>query len=281
MKKCLSVILVLLIAGILCPSGLMAEDVMTQAEEVVEQVQEAIPQVEEAAPQAAPVDVFTQADALLEAESVENCKKALDMCLGVIDKHANDYRANWITAKAFREYANEVKKTERAGWEEICKVNGKKGMAYAEKAMALEPDRPEGYYWYGMNVGSYSDGVSILTALREGLKNKTQDSFETAYKLDKTYDKSGPVIALGRFWQVLPWPLRDRDKSLEYYREYQKMGFYNDPETVEGRIYLAELLIDMGGRKNKAEAKQLLNEALDISQDRYWRKQAKAHLANL
>ncbi len=274
MKNWLSGLGIVLAVFVLCLPNSMAEEGVTQAEE-------AVTQIEKAVPQAKPVDVFTQADALLEDESLENAKKALDMCKAAIDKYPDDYRANWITAKAYREYGNEAKMAGLDGWEEVCKVNGKKGMAYAEKAISLDPKKPDGHYWYGMSVGIYSDGVSILTALREGLKDKTQTSFETAYKLDKNYDKSGPVIALGRFWQVLPWPLRDRDKSLEYYREYQKMGFYNDPETVEGRIYLAELLLDMDRKKNKEEAKKLLNEAVDLADRQYWKKKAQDLLADL
>ena len=43
-------------------------------------------------------------------------------------------------------------------------------MHYAQKAIDLEPNKPEGYYYYGLSVGIYADGVSVLTALREGLK---------------------------------------------------------------------------------------------------------------
>jgi hypothetical protein len=38
-------------------------------------------------------------------------------------------------------------------------------MKYAQKAGELDPAKPEGYYYYGLNVGIYSDGVSIFTAL--------------------------------------------------------------------------------------------------------------------
>ena len=99
---------------------------------------------------------------------------------------------------------------------------GKKGMGYAQKAIDMQPDKPNGYYWYGVNVGIYSDGVSILTALKEGLKDKTQNSFEKAYQLDKMYEEAGAILALGRFWYVLPWPLNDKELSEKYYREYQK-----------------------------------------------------------
>ena len=123
----------------------------------------------------------------------------------------------------------------------------------------MEPEGVEGYYYYGLSVGIYSDGVSILTALSEGLKNKTQDSFEKAYQIDKRYNKGGPILSLGRFWTVLPWPLDDEDKALAYFREFQMAGFLDDSD--EGQVYMAELLIDIGGKENEAEARRLLETA--------------------
>ena len=144
------------------------------------------------------------------------------------------------------------------GFKEICAEYGKKGMETAQKAIDLQPGKPEGHYYYGLSVGVYSDGVSILTALKEGLKDKTQSSFEKVYEIDKNWNKAGAMIALGRFWMVLPWPMKDKKKSLKYLREYQQTEWFKD--GPEGPMYLAELLIDMGGKKNKAEAKTLLEE---------------------
>jgi TPR repeat protein len=93
----------------------------------------------------------------------------------------------------------------------------------------------------------------------EGLKDKTQKSFEKTYQLNKMYEEGGPMIALGRFWQVLPWPMRDRKKSLKYYREYQATKFFAD--NIEVHVYLGELLIQIGGKENKAEAKGYLEKA--------------------
>ncbi len=229
---------------------------------------------------APPVDALAAADELIDKGGLENCKQAYDICMKAVAENPDSYKANWMSAMACREYGNEVKKSEKAGWEDFCKEYGKKGMEFAEKAVQLDPKKPEGHYWYGMNVGIYSDGVSILTALREGLKNKTQSSFEATYNIDKTYDKGGPIVALGRFWQVLPWIAGgDKDKAEKYYREFQKSKFYGNPDGVEFNIYFAELLMD--SRKTKKEAKALLLDVPKISNDPYWNKKAKAMLKDL
>jgi hypothetical protein len=70
----------------------------------------------------------------------------------------------------------------------------------------------------------------------------------------------------------LPWPLRDRKKSLTYYREYQQTQYF--ATNTEAQLFLAELLIQLGGEKNKAEAKGYVEQALQ-SEDPYFRDWAK------
>jgi len=115
----------------------------------------------------------------------------------------SDYSANWMAAKACRLYGDEMVTQKSEGWKDKAKVAARDGMKYGDLATRLDPKSPEGWYWYGLNVGTYSDCVSMLTALGEGLKGKTLKSFETAYAIDKMLDNGGPILALGRFWQVL------------------------------------------------------------------------------
>ncbi len=150
-----------------------------------------------------------------------------------------------------REYGKEAKRQRIEGWKEICARHGKEGMKYAQGAMEQEPGKTEGFYFYGLSVGIYSDGVSILTALAEGLKKKTQNGFEKAYELDKMYDEAGPILALGRFWAVVPWPFKDKKKALKFYREYQRTQYFAKKD--EGKVYLAELLLHLRRKENKAD----------------------------
>ena len=147
-----------------------------------------------------------------------------------------------------------------------------------KKPSSLDPNKPDGHYYYGLNVGIYSDGVSIFTALAEGLKDKTQTSFEKTYEIDKMYKEAGPMLSLGRFWAVLPWPMRDRKKSLQYYREYQATQYFAD--NLEAHFYIGEVLYQIGGDENKAEAKGLLEKAAK-SEDPFFRDKAKELLTKI
>lgn len=268
-------------AEVVSEVGDAAEEIAADAKEMISEGKDAVEEAVETAKEAVtppPADPLDIAVDLIKEGTLESRKKALDLCLEAVKMAPENYRANWMAARACREYANTVKRSERQGWEEVCKEYGKKGMNYAEKATQINPDGVEGFYWYGTSVGIYSDGTGIMTALKEGLKNKTQENFETAYKIDKMYSKGGPIIALGRFWYVLPWPLNDKDKSMEYFREFQKTKFYHDPETVEFNVYFSELL--MGSRRTKDEARALLQDVAKLSDDPYWNKKAKELLAD-
>ncbi|MFC1883378.1 tetratricopeptide repeat protein [Thermodesulfobacteriota bacterium] len=221
-------------------------------------------------------DYLTEADEYFSKGKIEDYKKAIELYLEALKKNPESYEINWKLARAYRWYGEESKRQGIDGWKEICAKYGKIGMKYGEKAISLNPDGVEGHYFYGLNVGIYSDGVSIVTALREGLKGKTQSSFEKAYELDKTYNTSGPTVALGRFWFVLPWPLNDKKKAHKYLREANKA----EPDNIDGRLYLGELLMDLGGKRNKAEARALL-ESVAESDIKYYRDKASALLSEM
>ncbi len=223
-------------------------------------------------------DYLAEADSLYNQGGIENFKRSIDLYSKVSENSPGYYEAVWKSARACREYGNEAKKKNLRGWKDICAEYGKMGMHYALKAIEIEPGKADGHYYYSLSVGTYSDGVSILTALREGLKNKTQQSLERSYELDKMYNDAGPMLSLGRFWAVLPWPLRDRKKALKFYREYQATPYF--VKNMEARVFFAELLIELGGKQNIAEAKGHLEKATQ-SDNAYYKKQALRFLADL
>jgi len=223
-------------------------------------------------------DELAEADRLFALGGLENFQKSIPIYAKAAAQDPGGFEANWKCARAHREYANQAKRQEVADWKKICAEHGKAGMQYAQKAIDLQPDKPDGYYYFGVNVGIYSDGVSIVTALAEGLKDQTQSSFEKAYAIDKNYRQGGPMLSLGRFWTVLPWPLHDRPKALAYFREYQKAGFFD--ANVEAHLFLSELLIKMGGEANQAEAKKDLEKAAQSS-DSYYKNWAARLLAEI
>jgi hypothetical protein len=193
------------------------------------------------------------------AGSIPALKATADAAVTAALAAPGDYAANWKAAKALRDWGDEAVKQEIAGYKDIAKSAGKDGMKFGEIATKLKPAGIEGWYYYGLSVGTYSDGVSILTALAEGLKGKTQKGFETAYATDKSFDTGGPILALGRFWQVLPGIAgRDMKKAEQLFNEYIAMFGTNKDASSDVWYFRGLLYKDTG---KAAEARSDLQKA--------------------
>ncbi len=219
-------------------------------------------------------DYLAAADGVYDQGGLENYKKSIDLYLKAVQAQPESYEANWKCARAYREYCEQSIMNDVQGWKQICKTYAKEGMKYGEKAIELNDKSVEGHYFYGLSVGNYADGVSILKALKEGLKGKTQKAFEKAYEIDKMYEEAGPILAIGRFWSVLPWPLKKRKKAISYFQEAYKF-FPDDPQLL---VYYGEILMEK--KKDRSEAKKMLDKAV-ASGDSYYSKVAMALLAKL
>lgn len=214
----------------------------------------------------------------LEAEGgLDNLKQAVQLYRQAAEENPQSYAARWEGARACRETAEQAKLREVEDWKDICAEYGKQGMELAKEAMELRPEGVEGHYYYGVCVGSYSDGVSIFTALGEGLKGKTQKHLKKAYELDKRFNDATPAMALGRFYEVLPWLAgRDKDKALEYYREALRLMPEESPYRPKLHVYAGGLMLDLGEDEQKAG--QLLREAAE-SDDPHYSEKARELLA--
>jgi hypothetical protein len=231
-----------------------------------------------AGPAVAAGNALVEADAHYAAGGIADLEASLPLYAQARQAMPEHYETLWKSARAHRDLGNRVKQTQRPDWEAVCQEQGKIAMQLAEQAIALAPDKVEGHYYYGLSVGIYSDGVSIFTALSEGLKGKTQKSFEKAYAFDRQYNRAGPILSLARFWSVLPWPMQDKKKALAYFREYEQTGFL--ASSAEGQVYFGELLIKLGGADHEAEARRWLELAVQAPEP-YFADWARRLLAKL
>ncbi len=191
---------------------------------------------------------------MLSAETLASLKADADAATKAALAAPTNYEANWKAAKAWRLYGDKAVVDKVSGYKAIAEKSGQEGLKFGEIAQKINPKGVEGWYYYGLCVGTYSDGVSIITAIRKGFKGKTQKAFETAYALNKSFDDCGPILSLGRFWQVLPGIAgRDREKAEKLFNEYIKMMASNKDINMDVYFYRGELYKDMG-KKDLAKA---------------------------
>jgi tetratricopeptide (TPR) repeat protein len=116
---------------------------------------------------------------------------------------------------------------------------GKRGVEWAEKAIAADPTRVEGHFTYMVNLGEYGKGMSIVTALAKGLGGKFEASAKKTISLNPNYDHGSPFRAYGRYWFKLPWPKYSAKKAEANYMASLRIA----PRASRSHFYLAELYI--------------------------------------
>jgi hypothetical protein len=133
---------------------------------------------------------------------------------------------------------------------------GKSAWDAAERAVQLKGSDVRGHYYGAIGLGLYSEGVGILTALREGLEGKFRDFAQAALRLDKDFLDGAPQMVWGRYFFKLPWPKRDVRKSIEVLTACVQ----EHPRNLRAKLYLAQAL-DADAKKD--ESNQLVQEVID------------------
>jgi len=154
------------------------------------------------------------------------------------------------------------------------------GMDAARKAVAMQPARPDGYFWLAANMGGFAE----IKGIRAGLKYRTpiRQNIEKVLALDPGFQKGSGDRALGRWYFKVPGLFGGSNRKSE---EHLRRSLRYHPQSIASRYFLAETYEDMG---RKADAVLLLHEieALGVDpdwapEDREFKQKARALLAKL
>lgn len=196
-----------------------------------------------------------------EAKTADLYLKAFTLAAKAADMQPNSYEANWKATQRARCYCGQIKWFMTGDWRKECARVSRLGMKYAQRAIELEPRRVEGHFWYASLLGSYSDGVSIVTAFKEGIKNKVQTAMETSYRIDPAYWDHSIYLALGEFWYLLPWPLKNSGKARDFLEKYMQRVPASADNIEEGWYFLGKILLESKDAKSKERGRQYLTKA--------------------
>lgn len=204
-----------------------------------------------------PQELIKQADELYnEMRNMETAKEALALYRKALLEAENRYEAYWKIARMlyFVGSHTEDKKTRQNTFSQ--------GVYHAEKAVALEPEKPDAYYWRGVCNGKYGETRGVLKSL--SLVKPIKADMNKVLELDRSYEDGGADRVLGRvFFKVPGFAGGSKDKSLEHLQKSKELG----PEDALTRIYLAETLLD---KKMVEEAKAELDYVLSMPDDPRW-----------
>jgi tetratricopeptide (TPR) repeat protein len=133
---------------------------------------------------------------------------------------------------------------------------------YGEKAVELEPEKPDGHYWLGVNHGKVGETRGVLKSL--SLVKPIKNAMNKVIELQRSYEDGGPDRVLGRVFFKLPgFAGGDKKKSLEHLLKSKEYG----PEDALTRIYLAETYLAL---KEKDKAREELDYVLNMESDNRW-----------
>lgn len=131
---------------------------------------------------------------------------------------------------------------------------GAEAAGLARSAIAIDGKRVEGHYYAALGIGIYCQGVGVLTILRERRDREFAQALDRALTIDPFFDRGGPLLAQGRYYYELPWPMRDLGKAIASFRRVLERF----PDRRRGRLFLVEALLKDGQPADaRAELDQL------------------------
>ena len=198
-----------------------------------------------------------QADQLYsEMKDMATAKEAEALYLKSIGMTGSNYEALWRMSRILYYIGEHTeKKKEKKGIFD-------RGVYYAEKAIELEPEKPDGHYWLGVNHGKVGETRGVLKSL--SLVKPIKNAMNKVIELERSYEDGGPDRVLGRVYYKLPgFAGGNKKKSLEHLLKSKEYG----PNDAVTRVYLAETYLAL---KEKEKAREELEHVLNMESDVRW-----------
>jgi hypothetical protein len=137
-----------------------------------------------------------------------------------------------------------------------------KGIDAGQKAVALQPGRPEGHFWIAANMGALAESFGVRAGLK--YRKPIKDELETVLRTDPQFQQGSADRALGRWYAKVPGLFGGSDTLAE---EHLRASLKYNPNNTASHFFLAELLLD---NKRKDDARAELQKVLDAPLDPEW-----------
>ena len=202
-------------------------------------------------------ELIAQADELyLGMRDMATAEKARDLYMKARDLAENKYEPFWKLSRILY-YIGDNSESNKDK-----KVIFSQGIYYAERAVALEPEKPDGHYWLGVNYGVYGEARGVLKSLF--LVDDIKREMNKVVELDRSYEEGGPDRVLGRMYFKLPgFAGGSKNKSVEHLLKSLEYG----PQDPLTRYYLADTYL---AQKEVEKARTELEFILNMEPDDRW-----------
>lgn len=187
--------------------------------------------------------------------NLASARRASEIWSGELKTNPSLFGSAWKLARVNYWLGGHAPDAERRGF-----LEG--GIEAARKAIALQPNAPEGHFWLAANMGTLAESFG----LRAGLKYRgpVKQELETVLKLNPSFMNGSADRVLGRWYYRVPGLFGGSDTKAE---QHLRTSLKYDENSTVSHYFLAELLIDSG---RKAEARAELQKIIDAPIDPEW-----------
>lgn len=202
-------------------------------------------------------ELVAQADGMLMSlADMDTAKDILAKYETAAETMGNTYDLNWKMSRILYHIGNHT--ADKKMQQDIFS----QAIVLAEKAIALEPEKPDGHFWLAVNNGKFGESKGVMKSL--GLVKPIKESLNKVIQLDRAYEEGGADRVLGRvFFKVPGIAGGDKDQSLVHLLKSLEYG-PNDPMTLlyTGETYLALDQVD--------KAREALDKVIAMEDDGLW-----------
>jgi tetratricopeptide (TPR) repeat protein len=185
--------------------------------------------------------------------NLASARRAAELWTAELTGHPAAFEAAWKLARA--DYWLGGHAAERRAFLEA-------GIEAGRRAVALQPNRPEGHFWIAANMGALAESAGIRAGLR--YRKPIKEELETALRLDPAFMEGSADRALGRWYFEVPSLFGGSNTKAE---AHLRASLKYDEQSTVSHFFLAEVLLDEG-RKDEARAE--LQKVLDAAVDPEW-----------
>ncbi|MFH1945164.1 MAG: TRAP transporter TatT component family protein [Acidobacteriota bacterium] len=202
-------------------------------------------------------DLCAKGDQLFnEMQEMAQAQEALAFYQEAVDLVSDKYDVFWRMSRVMYQIGShtEAKKEKKQIFDQ--------GVYFAQKAVELQPEKPEGHYWLAVNYGSQGETRGVLKSL--SLVKPIKAALQKVIDLDRSFEDGGADRVMGRVYFKLPgFAGGSKDKSIEHLEKSLEYG----PDDPVSLLYYAETLLSM---KEKDKARVQLERILALPDDPCW-----------
>jgi len=202
--------------------------------------------------------ILKQADDLFDKISnMETAEMALDLYRKALNLAENKYEPYWKISRLLYYIGENTEQKKK-------RINiFSQAVYYAEKAVQLNPEKPDGYYWRGVNNGKLGESKGVLKSL--SLVKPIKSDMNKVIELVPEYEEGGAYRVLGRVYFKLPGFAGGSNKeSLKLLQKSIEFG----PNDANTRLFLGDTLLALGEIE---KAKEELEFVLSLEDDPLWK----------